>query len=167
MKKITPDGEIIDVRETLGAYASPFFKTPFNHDTDAESARTGLACKDPSKTQQHQADEADINTIVRRFNVTGQLPQIPLPPSIQDFTDIFDFQSAMNTLNQAKAAFGALPAEVRSSFANDPHAYVRYVDAAVEAGDLDQLRKWGIALPKAPEPEIVTPPSTTPAGVTG
>lgn len=164
-KKITAEGEIVDVTLALPA---PFFKTPFNHDTDAESARLGLLCRDPSKTQQHQAEEADINTIVKRFNISGQLPQIPLPPSIADFSETFDFQTAMNTLNQAKAAFGALPAEIRSTFNNNPHAYVSYVDAAIEAGDLDQLRKWGVAVPAPPEPEVpfTPPPSQSPAGKT-
>lgn len=161
MKRITPDGEIVDV--SLALSATPFFKTPHNYDTNAESDRTGLTCKDPSKAQQHQADEADINTIVKRFNVTGQLPQIPLPPSIADFSDVFDFQTAMNTMAAAKAAFAALPAQIRSTFNNDPHAYVNYVDAAVEAGDLDQLRKWGVAVPAAPEPVPAPTPTPTPS----
>lgn len=163
MKRLTPDGEIVDV--SLALPSSPFFKTPFNFDTDAESDRTSTRCKDPSKAQQHQLEEADINTIVKRFNITGQLPQIPLPPPIAEFGEIFDFQTAMTVVNQAKLAFGALPATVRATFNNDPHAYVAYVDAAIEAGDLDQLRKWGVAVPAAdpaPPPPASPAPETTP-----
>lgn len=160
-KSITTDGEIVDT--LCEECPTPFFKTPWNYNRDAESHRTGLECADPSKAQQHQAEEADINTIVRRFNVTGQLPQIPLPPRLEEFGEIFDFQSAMNTMAAAKAAFAALPAQIRASFNNDPHAYVGYVDAALEAGDLDQLRKWGVALPGAPQPGIDKNPDPTPS----
>lgn len=160
-KVVTADGEIKDA--TIWESTS-YFKTPYNHDTDAESVRTGLECKDPSKAQQHQAEEADINAIVRRFGVTGMLPQIPMPPALEDFGEIFDYQSAMNTLAAAKASFAQLPAEVRATFQNDPHAFVAYTDAAVEAGDLEQLRKWGLALPASPTPP---PEPTTPSeGVT-
>lgn len=140
------------------ANKAPFFKTPFNHDTELESVATGYLEEMQTKTQQHQADEADINTIVKRFNITGQLPLIELPPTIADFSEVFDFQSAMNTLAAAKASFAQLPADVRAVFHNDPHAFVSYTDAAIEAGDLDQLRKWGLAVP-APA-EIATPPAT-------
>lgn len=159
-KKITPDGEVL-----LQEEAAPFFKTPHNHNTSLESSRTGYLETMETKTQQHQADEADINTIVKRFNVTGQLPQIPLPPRLEEFGEIFDFQTAMNTLHAAKESFAKLPAEVRSSFNNDPHGFVSYVDAALEAGDLDQLRKWGLAVPApAGSPPAPTPPSeATPA----
>lgn len=149
--------------DPLGVFGVlPVFKTPFNFDSDMESCRTALTCRDPSKAQQHQAEEADINTIVRRFGVTGTLPQIPMPPTLDEFGEIFDFQSAMNTLAAAKASFGMLPAEVRGTFQNDPHAFVAYVDAAREAGDLEQLRRWGLALPAVPTPSPEPTPAVTP-----
>lgn len=157
--------EWVQQGEAVKLPLEPFFKTPYNHDTSSESSRTGYLEEMPSKAQQHQADEADINTIVKRFNVTGQLPQIPLPPRLEDFADIFDFQTAMNTMTAAKNSFNSLPANVRSQFNNDPHAFVSYVDAALEAGDLDQLRKWGMAVPGSAEPGIVPnrPSGDTPA----
>lgn len=158
-KVVTPDGEI---KDAIIWESTSYFKTPFNHDTDAESCRTALTCLDPSKAQQHQAEEADINTIVRRFGVTGTLPQIPMPPTLDEFGEIFDFQSAMNTLTAAKVSFGMLPAEVRATFQNNPHAFVAYVDAATEAGDLEQLRKWGLAVPAAPTPSPEPTPAPTP-----
>lgn len=162
-KIVTPDGEV----RIMWDSTSYVFKTPFNHDTSLESSRTGYLETMPSKAQQNQADEADINTIVKRFNVTGQLPQIPLPPRLEEFGEIFDFQSAMNTMAAAKASFNQLPAEVRSQFNNDPHAFVSYTDAALEAGDLELLRKWGLAVPapagaaSAPNPPSGGTPAPT------
>jgi len=36
-----------------GPFRTPLWKTPWNHDTDAEAARTGLSTTDVTKTQQH------------------------------------------------------------------------------------------------------------------
>jgi len=157
MNAVNRDGEIVDI---------PDFKTPYNHDTDAESDRYALTCLDETRTQQHQKDEADINEIVRRFGVTGHLPLIEMPPLLGEFEDTFDFLSAMNTLAAAKHSFAQLAPEIRASFNNDPHAFVAYCDAAVEAGDLDQLRKWNLAVPE-PQPETAPKaPPAAPAGAT-
>ena len=59
----------------------PFVRNPYNYDMAAVSQETGLKCQDPSLAQQHMKDECDINVIVERFGVTGQLPGAPLEPS--------------------------------------------------------------------------------------
>ena len=41
---------------------------------DALSFSSGLACDDPSLTQQQFKEESDINNIVDRFMKTGHLP---------------------------------------------------------------------------------------------
>jgi len=153
-----------DTGEIL-ATAAPFFKTPYNHDCHAEALATGTINNEKSMTQQNAAEEADINTIVKRFGITGQLPNVVMPPTVQDFTEVFDFQSAMNVLAAAKESFAKMPAEVRAQFGNNPAGFVSYVDAAVEAGDLEQLRKWGLAVPAAPAPQ--TPPGEPGTPLTG
>jgi len=99
-------------------------------------------------TQQHGKEEADINTIVNRFLKTGLLPQVPLPPSYQNFGDVFDFQSAMDTIKQANDSFLALPANVRARFQNDPAIFVAYVDHCLETGDLKPLEEMHLAVPR-------------------
>lgn len=143
-------------RET-GEIVAIQWKTPFNHDTSAESERTGLTCTDPSLAQQHQEHEANINTIVKNFGVTGMLPQIPLPPSLEEFGEIFDFQTAMNIQAEAKASFMMLPANVREAFYNDPHNFVSEVDRMLTETDQDKrernlqdLRLLGLAVEKGP-----------------
>ena len=51
-----------------------FFRTPYNYDRDAVSHETGLVCDDPSLAVQSDADDCDINVIVRRFGLTGTMP---------------------------------------------------------------------------------------------
>ena len=124
----------MNIDKETGEIKQPFFKTPNNHDTDAESNRTGLACADPSKAQQSAKEETDINTIVDRFLKTGAPATGQSAADILDFAEVFDFQSAMNTVNAAKESFLALPAGVRNSFGNDLAKFVAYVDHCIETG---------------------------------
>lgn len=160
-KILTPDGEIVDAEPSQKV----FFKTPYNHNTDAESARVGLLCEEPTKTQQHQAEEADINTIVRRFGVTGTLPQVNVPPTYGDFAGAETYQEQMNVIAQANSSFYGLPAEIRSKFANNPGIYTTYVNDALEKGDLKALNEMGLELNERPgePPKLgVTPPNPSP-----
>ena len=45
-------------------------------DMDEASVEAGLECKDDSLAVQSQRDEADINTIVRRFGLSGELRKV-------------------------------------------------------------------------------------------
>jgi len=103
-----------------------FVRNPYNYDMDKVSEETGLLCLDESKTKQAFAEECDINTIVRRFNLTGQLPDNVRAPMYGDFEQVFDFHSAMNAVAAAGEAFDMMPADVRARFANDPAAFVDF-----------------------------------------
>lgn len=144
---VTEDGEIKDAE---APNYTPFFKTPFNHDTIKESTASGQFNNEPTKTQQHQAEEADINTIVRRFGVTGTLPQVPVPPTFGDFTNAETYQDQMNVIARANASFYGLPADIRSKFQNDPIRYTDEVNTALENADLDALNKMGLELKLRP-----------------
>lgn len=147
------DGEVITSRSR--------FKSPYNHNTEIESRKGALVTTEPSLTQQHQEKEANINNIVRNFGLTGKLPTINLPPLLDEFSDVFDFQSALNTIAAAKNAFMQLPAEVRSRFHNDPHEFVGHVDQVLVSGDeheVENLRRMGLVVPKE---RIQTPPATS------
>lgn len=114
-------------------------------DFEFESLLTGLECKDVSRTVQSSRDEVDINTVVRRFGLTGQLPTDLAVPQFADFTEIFDFHSAMNVVAEAKDAFMQMPADVRARFVNDPQEFVAF---ASDPANLEEMRKLGLAVPK-------------------
>lgn len=113
------------------------------------SVKHGLACADPSLAVQSQKDEADINTIVRNFGVTGRMPAGVKVPSYGDFEGVADYRSALEAVNAAELSFNALPSEVRSKFANDPQAFLEFCS---DVGNLEEMRKLGLAVtPVAPD----------------
>lgn len=164
-KRVTEDGEVINVpdNETGIAVAArvdemlapaneytPFFKTPWNHDTTYEAMRSGTVNLEPTKTQQHQAEETNINVIMKKFGVTGVLPIARLPPSFMDVPDGLDAATARRMLMEGEEAFYQLPAEIRETFGNDLARYMGYVDQRLAAGDTETLRRLGLDIPAPP-----------------
>lgn len=149
----------------------PFVRNPYNYDMNQASDESGLKCEDKTLAKQSFLEEVDINTIVRRFNLTGQLPDNVRMPTYQDFEGIFDFHSAMNAVTRAEEAFRALPADVRSRFHNDPG---EFHDFFLDENNRPEAVKLGLVEPKPPvEPEptpapapaatgLPTPPKTAP-----
>lgn len=82
--------------------------------------------------QQHFKEEVDINTIVRRFGLTAELPAWSRQGMYGDFTGISDFDSAVDRIRHTQAAFMGLPAEIRDHFKNDPGELVRYASSVSE-----------------------------------
>jgi phage internal scaffolding protein len=103
-----------------------FVRSQYNYDMDSVSKETALECLDESKAQQHQRDESDINTIVKRFGLTGELPENVRMPQYGDFTGITDYQGALNAVKEAEYSFMQFPAEIRSRFNNDPEEFVAF-----------------------------------------
>jgi phage internal scaffolding protein len=121
----------------------PFVRNPYNYDMALVSQETGLACKDPSLAQQHMKDECDINVIIERFGVTGQLPVRAIEPSYGDFSGVSDYHTALNKIRAADEAFMALPAKLRAKFDHDPNALLNFLeneankDEAIQLGLID------------------------------
>lgn len=134
MKHITPDGEIIEWT----------WKTPYNHDVDAEAARTATYCKDDSKTQQSFKDEQDINVIVGRVLRTGTLPDIPVPLVYGDLTTQQNYHEMLNAVAETNGLFYRLDPELRAEYKNDPGAWLQDVNDKLQAGDLAPLREMGL-----------------------
>jgi len=120
-----------------------FVRNPYNYDMNKVSDETGLECKDPSLAQQHMKDECDINVIVERFGVTGELPTSPIPPQYGDFSGVTDYHTAINAVRASEEAFMALPAKIRARFDHDPNALLQFLndpinrDEAIEIGLID------------------------------
>lgn len=134
---------------TLALSSNP--RAPGNYDADKASAEAVLACLDESRTIQSQAVEADINTIVKRFNITGEVPvtsRVPFPIEV-DFDQPLDYRTLLDAQIRAAASFNSLPAQVRDTFGHDPLAFV---DFATVPENLPKLREWGLAPPAPPEP---------------
>ena len=126
-----------------------FLRTPYNYDTMEASDASGIACPEPTLAQQHARDECDINTIVRRFGLTGELPNNVRVPRYGDFTAVSDYQTAMNMVIEANEAFMQLPAEVRSRFNNDPGALVDFMS---DDSNRAEAEKLGLVVGSSSEP---------------
>lgn len=136
-----------------------------NYDMDVVSDQTGLLCEDETLTQQQFAEEVNINTLVRRFNVTGELPIDVRRPTFGDFSEVTDFQTAMNAIAEARESFEAMPAEVRREFNNDPQEFLEFTS---DDKNLARMRELGLAVPEVVPPVvdpirvIVEPPEAAP-----
>lgn len=129
-----------------------FIRSGQNYDMAAASRSYATVDDGVSLTRQADALDADINTIVRRFGITGTIPSVPLPPTYQDFEGVFDFQTAANLIRAATESFNALPADTRNRFNNDPHLFVNFCQ---NPDNLPEMRKMGLAIP---EPPVTLPP---------
>lgn len=125
----------------MGKIVPPFVRNPFNYDIDEASHSSGLTCPEQSLAQQDMKDECDINTIVRRFGLTGELPSNPIPPRYGDFTSVTDYHTAMNAVRDAMEGFMALPAELRARFANDPANLIAFLD---DDGNREEATRLGL-----------------------
>lgn len=137
---------------------SVLIRSAFGYDADAVSHASGLECKDVSLAVQADAEDADINTIVRRFGLTGELPQNVRMPLSGDFSSATDYQSSLNALIAADAAFMAFPADVRARFNHKAAEMIAFVE---DPANYDEAVKLGIAnaRPIAPSPAPVEPAS--------
>lgn len=133
----------------------PEVRAPYNYDPDKVSKETALDCGTESKVQQHQAEETDINYIVKRFLKTGVLPQTRADGVYGDFSEVPDFSTAQLVIREGKEAFDALPAQVRKRFNNDPAAFVEF---ATNPENESELRKMGLLDPK-PAPKDAAKPT--------
>lgn len=125
-------------------------RAPGNYDVDQASRDTSLAMVfdtgeiDVGLTQQEFKDECDINEIVRRFGLTGSLPEVVNVPRSGDFTGVVDFQTALNAVRKAEEGFMALPADLRARFGNDPQRLMAFMD---DGNNLEEARKLGLVNP--------------------
>lgn len=151
---VTDDGEVV----------TPFLRTPYNYDRDAVSRETALVCDEETRTQQQFAEDADINTIVDRFNITGQMPQNVRVPLTEEFVETIDYRSAIDKLREADDAFMQFPAKIRAEFENDPAKFVAFVS---DPANVEKCREWGLAnpLPTAREPVEVIVKNALPGSV--
>lgn len=118
----------------------------FQHAYSPSVRTSDLECPEPSLTQQQFKDDVDINVLLERYKVTGQLPQGVRLPSYGDFTGVSDYRSAMDAVRKASDSFMDLPAHVRARFDNDPQKFLEFVS---DEKNRDEIIKLGLASPDA------------------
>ena len=139
------------------------------NDGAAENERHGRAagttCNDPSLTQQHFTEDADVNTIARRFGLDkGPLPNVPIDPRYYgDLSDVPDLRTALDLVRDAENRFNELTPRLRARFDNLPAKLWDFVN---DPENWDEAVRLGL-LQRPPEPpaeaphvETVAPPKT-------
>lgn len=113
----------------IGAGHKPILRRQsLDYDTNKESDLSAILCKEPTLTQQQFLEESDINFIADRYGLTGEMPQVQQLPSYGDFTGIYDFQSAQNSVRRATEQFMTLPAKLRAKFDNQPQKLLAFLE---------------------------------------
>lgn len=128
------------------------------------SRRVVQVCDGPSRTEQHHANEVDINKIVSRYQKTGVMPLRDGRPSYGDFAGISDYHSACEAVREAERGFMTLPPDLRKRFKNDPGELVAFL---ADEGNRDEAVELGLVKRvESDEPPVVAvdAPSTPQAG---
>lgn len=116
--------------------------------------------RDVSLTQQQFLAGTDINNIIKRYRVTGLLPQVQSEPLYGDFSELPDYQSALNQVLRAEATFAALSSDLRERFGNDVAAFL---DFAADPKNRPDMEKWGFQYELPVDPPISDPAPKEPA----
>lgn len=150
------------------------FRSHFDYDVEVASNEATLEGNGiesgESLTVQSMSEDADINVMMKRFGVTGHLPENPRVPTYGDFSGVSDYRSALHSVMAAQDAFSEFPAEVRAKFDNDPQRLLEFVslDAnyaeAVKLGLMKEGAKAPAPLGVAPVSVGLPPSSGSPGG---
>lgn len=130
-------------------------RSQFGYDADKVSQETGIVFQKPSKTQQHQKEDADINVIVKRFGLTGKLPEVLKVPQYGDYSNVTDYQSALNTVKVANENFMQLPAHIRKRFNDNPQEYLDFFSNI--KSNMDEAIKLGLVKKSVVTTEVTSP----------
>lgn len=145
----------LDARPTLTSKSNSLFRSAYSVPISHPYSSTL-----PSRTRQEFKDEADINVIMRRYQSTGELPQLNLSaPQYLDVSGI-DFQEQMNFVAGAKTMFMELPSSIRSRFNHDPASFVAFCG---DESNRSELARMGLLSPEATRAILSPPAPATPS----
>jgi len=102
--------------------------------------RVPIYFNDPSLTKQEYRDDVDINKIIAKFKITGELP-VKKGGYYADVSRIPDYQTILDQVNQAQEMFMTYPAAIRARFNNDPG---QLLDWAADPKNRPEAVKMGI-----------------------
>lgn len=117
---------------------------------------------DSPYTDQSFKEECDINTIMARYQSTGELPVLnEMQGQYLDVTGM-DFQEHMDFIIQAQEMFDDLPSSIRDRFGNDPAAFL---DFTSQESNRLELAKMGLLSEEATKAVLDQKPAPTPPPV--
>lgn len=122
------------------------------------SRKVELVCEGESLTEQAHAAAADINAIMRRAERTGEVLVTDARPMYGDFSAVGDYQSALEAVRTAQAAFMTLDPHIRERFNNDAGRLLEFLSDEANRPEAERLGLVPSSAPKLPAVgEVVTP----------
>lgn len=128
-----------------------FLRTQYNYDMNVAGDESGVGGGE-SMTKQEFKEECDINTIVRRFGLTGELPTGVQAPTYGDFEFVGDYKSAVEMVMASEDAFMKFPAEVRARFENDPQQLLEF---CADSNNRAEAERLGLVFGSQSESKVV------------
>lgn len=115
---------------------------------------------DDDHTDQSFADESDINSIMARYQSTGEMPILNEREGQWLDTTGMDFQRHMDYIISAQELFQELPSAIRDRFNNDPATFLDFTGNDANKREMAQM---GLLSPEATEAILYPPPDFVPA----
>lgn len=101
---------------------------------------------DKGVTKQSDMKDADINAIFKRFERTGQLPDLIVKnPQYGDFSSPMDYQEALNIVIHADEQWNALDVSIRNRFGGDRKAFLAFME---DPKNIDEVENMGLLKPE-------------------
>lgn len=115
---------------------------------------------DKGFTVQADRKDADINEIIKRFEVTGQVARLnSRPPFYGDVSEFDGLADALTKVREAQDLFMTYDANVRERFDNDP---VKFVEFLQDPENLKEAQDLGIVAKPPPPASAPAAPAPTP-----
>nr|WAE43330.1 MAG: internal scaffolding protein [Microviridae sp.] len=92
-----------------------------------------------SKTQQHFADEVNINSIMERYAKTQVIDVPELQGVFGDFSGEVEFLTYQNALKEANDQFMMLDAKIRRRFENSPVELLKFLEVPENRAEAIEL----------------------------
>ena len=106
-----------------------------------------------SRTEQHHAQGANINTIMAKYKKTGIMPQ-HAGAAYGDFTAVTDYHTAVESVRKAQLQFNELPAYIRRYFSDDPG---KLLDFVCDDENYEKAVELGLLPRRALDKDVETP----------
>lgn len=131
-----------------------------------EHKRVPKTFKGVSRAKQEFKKECDINSIMAKYRNSGVVSHLNrYEGRYGDFSSATDYQTSLNQVMAAQAAFDSLPSAIRRRFGNDPASFLAFVQ---DPGNEAELVEMGLARKRpveaakgAPSEDRGSPPSPT------
>lgn len=112
----------------------------------------GKDVKEESLTKQSDRDSVDLNLLVKRARGGEILENVRDINALVmgDFSQVQDYDQALNAINAMNEEFAELPSHIRNKFENNPQKLVEFIgdnnnyDEAVELGLIKRVAKTTI-----------------------